>query len=82
MNELLSGTRSAAEVDPAGSLIDADIGAYYTWLNLQRLSRADQSSFLVWFEEHREAIAIGPAMPRGTESSAPADLKQILGWLA
>jgi hypothetical protein len=82
MNELLSGTHSAAEVDPAGSLIDADIGAYYTWLNLQRLSRADQSSFLVWFEEHREAIAIGPAMPRGTESSAPADLKQILGWLA
>ncbi|HXM11023.1 MAG TPA: hypothetical protein VN946_13810 [Terriglobales bacterium] len=81
MNELLSGVHSAAEVDPAGSLIDADMGAYYTWLNQQRLSGADESSFLVWFEEHREAIAIGPSMPRGTESSVRADLKQILAWI-
>jgi hypothetical protein len=80
MNELLSGVHSAAEVDPAGSLIDADMGAYYTWLNQQRLSGADESSFLVWFEGYREAIAIGPSMPRGTESSVQADLKQILAW--
>jgi hypothetical protein len=81
MNELLSSTNSAAEVDPTGSLIDADMAAYYTWLNQQRLSGGERSSFLVWFEGHREAIAIGPSMPRGTESSAPADLKQILAWL-
>jgi hypothetical protein len=81
MNELLSSTHSAAEVDPAGSLIDADMGAYYTWLNQQRLSGAGRSSFLVWFEGRPEAIAIGPSMPRGTESSAAADLKQILAWL-
>src|SRR5882757_845485 len=48
MNEMLSASREAAELDPLGSLIDADMGAYYNWLNLQRLTGAEQSSFLVW----------------------------------
>ena len=69
MNELLSGIRSDAELDPAGSLVDADMGSYYTYLNQQRLTGAEKSSFLVWFEGHNEAVAIGPAMPRGTASS-------------
>jgi hypothetical protein len=80
MNELLSGSRPNAELDPAGSLVDADMGSYYTYLNQQRLTGAEQSSFLVWFEGRNEALAIGPAMPRGTESSSPTDLKQLLTW--
>jgi len=80
MQELLSVTTQKAELDPAGSLVDADMGAYYNWINQQRLSGADQSSFVAWFEDHNEAIAIGPGIPRGTVSSAPADLRQILGW--
>ena len=46
--------------DFVGSLIDADMGAYYNWLNQQRLPGAEQSSFLVWFEGHSQALAIGP----------------------
>lgn len=80
MNELLSGIRSDAELDPAGSLVDADMGSYYTYLNQQRLTGAERSSFLVWFEGHNEAVAIGPALPRGTASSTPTDLKQLLTW--
>lgn len=80
MNELLSGIRSDAELDPAGSLVDADMGSYYTYLNQQRLPGAEKSSFLVWFEGHSEAVAIGPALPRGTASSTPTDLKQLLTW--
>jgi hypothetical protein len=80
MNELLSGTRTNAELDPVGSLVDADMSSYYTYLNQQRLTGAETSSFLVWFEGHSEALAIGPAMPRGTESSSPTDLKQLLTW--
>ncbi|MGA8311020.1 MAG: hypothetical protein WB755_13390 [Terriglobales bacterium] len=80
MNELLSGTRPNAEVDPIGSLVDGDMGAYYTYLNQQRLTGAEKSSFLVWFEGHDKAVAIGPAMPRGTQSSSPTDLKQLLSW--
>jgi hypothetical protein len=80
MNEMLSSSHDQAELDPAGSLIDADMGAYYNWLNLQRLPGAEQSSFLVWFEGHNQAIAIGPSLPRGTESHAAASLEQLLSW--
>ena len=82
MNELLSGIRSDAALDPAGSLVDADMGSYYTYLNQQRLTGAEKSSFLVWFEGHNEAVAIGPALPRGTASSNPTDLKQLLTWVS
>jgi hypothetical protein len=82
MNELLAGLRPNAELDPAGSLVDADMGSYYTYLNQQRLAGAEKSSFLVWFEGHNEALAVGPTMPRGTQSSSPTDLKQLLTWVS
>jgi len=82
MNELLTTTAEQPELDPIGSLVDADMGAYYNWLNQQRLSGADQSSFLVWFEGHSQALAIGPATPRGTTSASATDLRQILASLS
>jgi hypothetical protein len=80
MNELLSVSTQKIEVDPDGSLVDADMGAYYNWINQQRLTGADHSSFIAWFENHHEAIAIGPTVPRGTVSSAVTDLSKILSW--
>jgi hypothetical protein len=82
MNELLSGKHESNELDPEGSLVDADMAAYYTWLNQQRLSGADQAGFLAWFEDHNQVIAIGPTLPHGTVSSAPATLEQILMWIS
>jgi hypothetical protein len=82
MNELLSGIREDAELDPIGSLMDADMGAYYNWLNQQRLPGAEKSSFLVWFENHSAGVAIGPTLPRGTESSSIADVGQVLSWIS
>ena len=82
MNELLSASSDRVEFDLAGSLIDADMGAYYNWLNQQRLPGAEQSSFLVWFEGQSEALAIGPGMARGTESTSVADLGQVLSWMS
>jgi hypothetical protein len=82
MNELLSASaKSSPELDLIGSLVDGDFAAYYNWLNQQRLAGAEQSSFLVWFEGHRQALAIGPSMARGTESGSAADLQQVLGWM-
>lgn len=80
MNELLSAAPVQQEFDFVGSLIDGDFGAYYNWLNQQRLPGAQQSSFLVWFEGHNQALAIGPSMARGTESASSADLHQVLAW--
>jgi len=82
MNELLSANPEKIEVDPLGSLVDADMGAYYNWLNQQRLPGAEHSSFLVWFENHGSAVAIGPGMARGTESATATDLGQLLSWLS
>ena len=80
MDQLLSDAHVDVEsdMDPIGSLIDADMGGYYTWINQQRLSGADESSFLIWFEGHNEAVAIGRSMPRGTSSSTSIDLGHIL----
>ena len=77
-DEELSGIQQQAVLDPAGSLVDADMGAYYTWINLQRLSGADQSSFLAWAEGRREAVAIGPSFAPGTQSQNHVSLAEIL----
>ena len=77
MNELLSTSQDNVELDLAGSVVDADMGAYYTWLNQQRLPGADKSGFLVWFEGHSQALVIGPSIPRGTESTTIADLGEL-----
>ncbi len=80
MNELLYGKRDSIEYDFVGSLVDADFGAYYNWLNQQRLTGAERSSFLVWFEGHNQAVAIGPGLARGTSSTSASDLRQVLAW--
>jgi hypothetical protein len=82
MNELLSNSNSNPELDLIGSLIDADMGSYYNWINQQRLPGSEQSSFLVWFEDHNQAIAIGPSLARGASSSSAADLGELLSWAA
>jgi hypothetical protein len=81
MNELLAGTHPNNAPDPQGALVDADMGGYYTWLNQQRLSEAERASFLIWFEDHNEAMAIGPALARGAESDQRLNLAQILNKL-
>jgi hypothetical protein len=82
MNELLQDKSTGVELDPGGSLVDADMGAYYIWLDQQRLANAEQSSFLVWFEGRSQALGIGPSLPVGTQSDSPADLSQLLQWIA
>jgi hypothetical protein len=82
MNELIANRGDQQPIpDPEGSLVDADMGAYYTWLNQQRLPGAEQSSFLVWFEGHQDALAISPALPRGSESASEIDLKALIGQI-
>jgi hypothetical protein len=77
-DEELSSTQQHPVFDPSGSLVDADMGAYYTWINLQRLSGADQSGFIAWAPGRREAVAIGPSFAPGTESQAIVSMVEIL----
>ncbi len=80
MDELLRGTKSTSEpaTDPRGSLIDADMGAYYTWLNQQRLPEAERAKFLVWFEDSPQAVVVSPAHKRGVIDSTPTDLAALV----
>ncbi len=82
MNELLAEHQHPPELDPQGSLIDADMGAYYTWLNQQRLQGDDQSAFLAWFEDHGEAVAIAPGIEHGQRSDAPIELADLVARIA
>jgi hypothetical protein len=82
LNELLAGARGEPELDPLGSLMDADMGAYYHWINQQRLPDAEKAGFIAWFEGHNEAVAIGPSMPRGTESGSAIDLEKLISLVS
>jgi hypothetical protein len=78
MDEMISGSSQEMDVDPQGSLIDADMGSYYIWLNQCRLPGANASSFLVWFEEHGIACCVSPIHKPGTESDQSVDLAQLI----
>jgi hypothetical protein len=78
LKEIIAKTHEKPVLDPEGSLIDADMGAYYTWINQQRLPGAEEASFLVWFENHNEALAIAPSLPRAQQSAKPIDLDQLV----
>jgi hypothetical protein len=82
MNELLAEHQRKPALDPLGSLIDADMGAYYTWLNQQRLSGEEKSAFLAWFEDHDEAVAIAPGLERGKRSDSPIELADLIARTA
>jgi hypothetical protein len=71
-----------AATDPAASLVDADMGAYYTWINQQRLSGAADARFLVWFEEHREAFSSAPSLGRGETNDKPVAIEELITRLA
>ncbi len=81
MNAMLSG-KTELGVDVDGSVVDADMGAYYTWLNLRRLTGAGEARFVAWFEGHGEAVVIGPGLPGGTTSDSAMDMQGVLKLLA
>lgn len=78
LGDLLSSSPAPARLDPLGSLMDGEMAAYYQWINQQRLPEAESSSFVAWFEGHNQAVAIGPTLPRGTQSTSKVGLKQLV----
>lgn len=78
MNELISNSGKDEQLDPQGSLVDADMGAWYHWVNQQRLAGFDKSVFVAWFEGHGEAMVIAPTLPRGATSTSSVDMSGLL----
>jgi hypothetical protein len=71
----------ARDLDPDGSLVDADMAAYYAYLEVMRLPGAAQASLLVWHEDHPLVFAAGPRIPRGTYTNSPFTLGETLSDL-
>jgi hypothetical protein len=57
------------------------MGAFYTWLNLQRLPGAEQASFLAWHQGSSTAFVAGPSVTRGVASSSPVSIEDLLAML-
>jgi hypothetical protein len=81
MEELLARDPLSQPEDEQGSLVDADMGAYYTWINQSRLPGAEQARFLAWWEDKNLAVVASPSIPRGSQSSARANMQQLLEWI-
>jgi hypothetical protein len=81
MNAALAGDMHPAVLDPQGALIDADMAAYYTWINLMRLTGAHEAAFLAWFENHNEALVVSPAFSRNSQSDREVTIRELLGRL-
>jgi hypothetical protein len=81
MDELLAEALRTPELDPAGSLVDGDMGAWYHHVNQQRLSGADRARFLVWFEGHGEAVAVGPGFARGIRNDERIAMENLISRL-
>ncbi len=77
-DDILGGKDKSSDLDPAGSLIDADLAAYYTWLELRKLPGIEKSVFLAWFPGHRAAFLSGPGVPQKVLSNKPVTVDQIL----
>ena len=77
---------SHPEFEPAldghGSLIDAEMGAYQSYVNLMRLPDAEHASFLVWHEGYGQALLIGSGMPRGAESQSVMTIERLVALTA
>ena len=77
-NAMVKDALSASDVDPDGSLIDADMAAYYAWLELKRLPSADRDCFLVWFEGHPQTFVAAPGIPAGTTDGSQLSMVELL----
>ena len=77
-NAMVLAASGTAELDVEGSLIDADMGAYYTYLETMNLPGADEARFLVWFEDHPRAFVAGPGFAKGASSATPVSMQSLL----
>jgi hypothetical protein len=81
-NAMVESGASSTDLDPDGSLVDADMSAYYAYLEMNNLFNPEGSAFLVWFENHSQALVIGRNVPAGTTSDSPASIPELLSQVS
>lgn len=77
-NAMVADAANPEDLDPDGSLIDADMAAYYAYLELKRLPDADRDRFRVWFEDHAQAFVAAPGVAAGSVDDSPIDMSELV----
>ncbi len=77
-NAMVESQASSTDLDPDGSLVDADMSAYYAYLEMNNLYNPEGSAFLVWFENHSQAMVAGRNVPAGTTNDSPTSIPELL----
>jgi hypothetical protein len=77
-NAMVLAASGTPELDPEGSLIDAEMGAYYTYLEMKKFPGAEEASFMVWFEGRSQVFIAGPGIPMGTTADSPVTMQELL----
>lgn len=76
-NEMVSSPETSA-MDPEGSLVDAEMGAFYNWIEMNRISAPGRLTTLAWAEGSSRAVLIGPKTKPNTVSQQPITVSQAL----
>jgi hypothetical protein len=77
-NAMVAAASNGTDLDPDGSLIDADMAAYYAYLEMMRLPGSGNAALLVWFEGHSHAFVASRNIPAGTQSDSPTTVAELL----
>ncbi|MBS1800508.1 MAG: hypothetical protein JSS95_11865 [Acidobacteria bacterium] len=77
-----SPSDATSDLDAQGSLIDADMGAWYLYLEMMRLRFSESSRFFAWFEGQSQGILCAPGIVTGGTTTdralTPAELSLVL----
>lgn len=81
MDVRLSNPEAEPAPDPAGSLLDAEMHTYMTYLNLLRLT-SKQTSFLAWHAGLGQALLIAPGVAAGSTDANERRFEDVLARMS
>jgi hypothetical protein len=77
-NEMVAQVEEEKILDPQGSLRDAQMGAYYAWLEARRMAPSAVLRTVVLFEGSTQMLLLSPRTPEGIETATRLTLSQAL----
>jgi len=77
LNEMVEDP-SSSKMDPQGSLVDAEMNAFYNWIAMNRITSPGRLTTLAWAEGSSRAVLIGPKTQPNTLSKTPITIAQAL----
>lgn len=76
LNELV--TTTTPTLDAQGAFRDAEMGAYYNWIEMDRITTKGKLTFVAWIEDHPFAVILSPNAPTATTAATPMPLSEAL----